>query len=626
MNAAISNPKRIVRPLAIILVMSGILSSAKAQQRITDQAITQFMTGNFTKAQSLATDAIEQDKNNALAYAILGRVLVTNNDLVNAQVNYDKALRLSPNNGAVFAFKAACYEYQEKNDLAKKAYDKAYSLLSSPATSLDYYARGTVNDYRKNADAAFADYTKALELNPQCAVCYVKRARIYADKQQSDAALSEYNNALRINPDYSALYFSRGTLYYERRQYDKAAEDYTKSLQYKPGDVDALFNRGVMYKMQGKLDLALADYARVAQLSPNDADLYGNRGNVYYLQNKMAEAYNDYSKAIRLNPKKALYYLNRGSVYTRWEQYDSAFADYNTAVNLNPGYTDALIERGNIYMNQKQQPELGLADYRRVLEIDPKYSNAWMNIGVYYHNKESFSQAIENYNKAIEADPKNMLAYLNRASAYESIGNSKLANQDKKKYVDLGGKLEPSGSSGYKEIYPEGVFDAKMAADALGRGTSSIAGRACTKKDGLIFSAAGVKVRLFPVTPYLEEWHKLRDKKEGAHTGVFMSKEANKYSIEAISGADGRFVFEGLKPGRYFIQLVHSFNQRKTAHIYTGSYTSQNGPVMTTTNYYYDQDYLVARSQRLERFVEIDKDGQFKKITLANGLIKSCDF
>ncbi|WP_315815350.1 hypothetical protein [Paraflavitalea speifideaquila] len=57
-----------------------------------------------------------------------------------------------------------------------------------------------------------------------------------------------------------------------------------------------------------------------------------------------------------------------------------------------------------------------------------------------------------------------------------------------------------------------------------------------------------------------------------------MSTEANQYRIQAYADRDGRFVFEGLKPGKYFIQIIHSFNQAKTSRIYTGSTVSQHGP------------------------------------------------
>jgi hypothetical protein len=103
-----------------------------------------------------------------------------------------------------------------------------------------------------------------------------------------------------------------------------------------------------------------------------------------------------------------------------------------------------------------------------------------------------------------------------------------------------------------------------------------------------------------------------------------MSDEAYKYRIEAVADAEGRFVFEGLKPGKYFVQVIHNFNQAKTAKVYNGSSSYQNGPVMQTTNYYYLQDYTVERSARFEKFVEIDEESETKKITLTSGLIKSC--
>lgn len=471
-----------------------------------------------------------------------------------------------------------------------------------------------------------ADYTRALELNPRFALAYAKRGMIYGGKQQPKVAIDEYTKAIQINPDYDYAYFLRGNAYYDLQQYDPAITDFSKVIQLNPKDVDAWFDRGVMYKKKGQFDLALADYAKVLELTPNDASLYGNRGNVYLLQGKPDLAFKDYNKAIELDPKKSNYYLFRGNIYTRWEQFEPALNDYNKAIEVDPRNADAYLERGNIYLNAKKQPEIALADYQKAVEFNPEMSNGYLNIGVVHHDKQHFAEAIANYTKAIEKDPSNQIAYYNRADAYESTGQKKLANIDRKKYADLGGKLTATGGKTRQEIFPESTFDPKLATAALSRGTSSIAGRACTKKDGLIFNAAGVKVVLFPVTPYLEDWYSLREKKEGKNTGVYMSEEANQYSVQTTTGADGRFIFEGLKPGRYFIQLIHSFNQRKTARIFTGSDVWQNGPVQQVTNYYYDQDYLVERSQRLEKFVEIKSDGDMKKITMANGLIKTCDF
>lgn len=612
---------------AVVLVISGMLSTASGQNSSTaDNALTLLMEGNFAKAKTLAGEAISSGKNAGLAYAVRGRAKIATNEVTSAQQDINEAIKLSPDNGVYYTFQAIGYQLQKNDGLSAKTFEKALGLLASPKSAIEYYARAIVYENTKNEEAALADYSKSIELNPRFALSYVKRGWIYSDRKQADAAIAEFTKAITVNPTYTSCYFARGNAYYGQQQYDQAIADFTKVIELDPKDDNAYFNRGVMYKKKGKYEEALADYAKVIELSPKDASLYGNRGNIYFILEKGDLAFSDYNKAIELDPKNALYYVNRGNTYVRWEQWDSALNDYNKAISLDPKYADAYLERGNIYLNNKKQSDLALADFNKVVEINPGYSNGYLNIGVVHHDKQAYSLAIASYTKAIEADPANILAYLNRADAYDAIGSKKQADLDRKKYADLGGKITASAGKTRSEIFPQGTFDAKLAEAALGRGLSRIVGKACTKKDGLIFPAAGVIVKLFPVTPYLEEWHKLRDQKESRKTGVYMSKEANKYSIEAVANSDGKFAFEGLKPGKYFVQLIHSFNQRKTARVYTGSYTSQNGPVRETTNYYYDEDYIVGRSQRLEKFIEIKEDGETKKFTLANGLIKTCEF
>jgi hypothetical protein len=299
--------------------------------------------------------------------------------------------------------------------------------------------------------------------------------------------------------------------------------------------------------------------------------------------------------------------------------------DFLTAENLDPKNTDVYLNRGNVFYNAEMYKD-ALKDYRKVIELSPKWSGAYYNAALALMGDQQFTESINYFQKTIDMDPKYLDAYLQKAYAYDAIGNKKAADAERKKYVEMGGEQQAVGKNVYRTMFPEVQFDAKLAASMLERGTCTIRGRACTKVDGGIYYAKGTTVALYPATPYLEAWYELREKKEGKRTGVFMSKEANRYRIEVTTDAQGYFQFQGLKPGKYFIQVIHSFNQLKTARIWTGSDVSQNGPVRTTTNYYYDQDYTVARSNRFEKFVELKDANDTKRITLANGLIKSCAF
>ena len=160
-------------------------------------------------------------------------------------------------------------------------------------------------------------------------------------------------------------------------------------------------------------------------------------------------------------------------------------------------------------------------------------------------------------------------------------------------------------------MYPKAAFDAAQAKTALAKGSSNIKGRACTIKDGLIFNAANVRISLFPVTPYFEEWYKLRKKEEDRNTAVYMSDEAGKYRIDVVTDSEGRFQFTEMKTGKYFLQGVFSFNQAKSKVIYTGS--------DEYTDYYRRENYAIPRSDRLEKTVEVKKGGDVVKITMSKG-------
>lgn len=613
--------KRFARFLGMLLVTGSTVSATNAQTAET--ALMQWMEGNFKQAKSTAADVIAADKNNALAYLVHSGGLLYDGNATAAQADVEKAIKLSPNNALFQAQLAECYKAQSNMPQAKKQAEKAMALLRSPKTGMEYFMRAVLENIQENPEDALADFTKTVEMNPRYVRAYAKRAGLYFDRNHLDLAMSDLSKAIEINAQYGYPYYLRGLIYHNQQQYDQAIAEYTKNIKYEASPGDAYFNRAVIYRIQKKYELAIADYNKVLEWTPKDADVYGNLGNIYYDRQQYDQAMTDYNKAIELNPAKANYYVSRGNVYRTRQQTDLALKDHNKAIELNPKYSYAYQARGEDYYSTKEDDK-AMADFKRSVELDPHSSYGYMYMGFIHHNKQQFNDALACYTKAIEYDPNNLDAYNNRAAVYDVLGNTKQANLDRKKYSELGGTITASGTSGKKILYPGSTFDAAIARAALGRGLATIKGRACSKYDGLRFDAAGAKVILMPVTPYLEEWYKLREKKESKTTWVYMSEEAYKYRIEAVADAEGRFVFEGLKPGKYFVQVIHNFNQLKTAKVYDGSSTWQNGPVMQTTNYYYLQDYTVGRSARFEKFVEIDEESETKKITLTSGLIKSC--
>lgn len=85
----------------------------------------------------------------------------------------------------------------------------------------------------------------------------------------------------------------------------------------------------------------------------------------------------------------------------------------------------------------KGEYDLAIANYNKVIQLNPKSSESYLSRGLSYFNKKSYEQAVSDYNKAIELDPKEPIAYFNRAGSYEKLGNAQNAIADYQKTVEL---------------------------------------------------------------------------------------------------------------------------------------------------------------------------------------------
>lgn len=183
-------------------------------------------------------------------------------------------------------------------------------------------------------------------------------------------------------------------------------------------------------------------------------------------------------------------------------------------------------------------------------------------------------------------------------------------------------------SKAQNTYYPQAFFDKKLAREMLAFGNSTIEGVASTKQKNnwgikpLLgqkhYAAKGTVVMLFPVTPYFEEFYNMRKKYENKKTTVYMSEEAFKYRIEALTDDHGRFKFEKLKPGKYYLETIVNFTATASYQKQTGTSDAYNGygnylystPIYSTFFYGYDA------ANRESKFVEIKADGELKEINL----------
>ena len=71
-------------------------------------------------------------------------------------------------------------------------------------------------------------------MNPRLAKTYYNRATVYRAKGEIERAIADYSKAIEIDPQHSNAYFGRGSAFEAKGDYDRAIADFTKAIEISP--------------------------------------------------------------------------------------------------------------------------------------------------------------------------------------------------------------------------------------------------------------------------------------------------------------------------------------------------------------------------------------------------------
>merc|ERR1711915_550278 len=108
-----------------------------------------------------------------------------------------------------------------------------------------------------------------------------------------------------------------------------------------------------------------------------EAAQYKLEGNALYQDGKIRDALDKYTAGLRVCPlsftkDRAVLYANRGQMKKVLGLNDQAIKNCSKAIELDPQYLKAILRRAEVYEESDKLDE-SLADYKKVLELDPKH-------------------------------------------------------------------------------------------------------------------------------------------------------------------------------------------------------------------------------------------------------------
>lgn len=200
-----------------------------------------------------------------------------------------------------------------------------------------YNNRGISQRALKKPDLAYADYTKAIELNPKKPEYLVNRGNASADMKKVDDAMTNYAQAIKLDPNYGQAYAQRGIVYNSQGRTDDALRDFAKSIEVSPTYAEPYYNRGTIYSGKKEFAKAVPDYEKYVSLISDPvflADGYMNLGIAHFYAGNPQKAVDDFTKVIEAQPKWANGYRARAMVYREMKKNDLADADERKAAEL----------------------------------------------------------------------------------------------------------------------------------------------------------------------------------------------------------------------------------------------------------------------------------------------------
>ena len=266
------------------------------------------------------------------------------------------------------------YEYDKAmNDAAK-----AFRLDSTNLEVRLIYAEVLNNREKRSigdVEIAQYQYEQIVKQQPKNLRALVGLAATFAFQQEFDKTFQYVNEALRIDPRYRDAYVLKGSTYRQLGNMELAKSSYETAVQQDPEFFEAYFLLGQIYQSEND-PVCIEYFATALELRP------------HILEVKYQLAF---SKQIH------------GQVDGAKDIYRDMATD-----TIDFYVARGLFHQGYIKQFIDDTPDIDSAIYfyRSALETEPRYVEAWHNLGLCHVAKGDKTRALESFAKALKYNPE----------------------------------------------------------------------------------------------------------------------------------------------------------------------------------------------------------------------------
>jgi tetratricopeptide (TPR) repeat protein len=329
----------------------------------------------YLDATTLYRATIQQNPKCWMCYNNVGVILLSQERLAEAKLNFEEAIHIRPNysealfnmGNVMVSMKRSeeALPYFQKGVQSTPDYGDAMLKMGISLLKMNRLADAVANirevtRLRPNNPEAHrllavalrgvgqlnetrSELEQAVRLNPDSPSLHRDLAEAQSGLGQSDEAISQLETALRLDPQYAEAHQDIASLYAQKGRpgeaaahYATAAARYNEVLRVMPDDAMLHNNLAIVLQALRKSEQAQSHFLEAIHLKPEYADAHYNFGLLLIGLGRRADGIKEFKSALRFDPKQAEYHDALGAALFQSEQFAEAVAEFAEAERLKP--------------------------------------------------------------------------------------------------------------------------------------------------------------------------------------------------------------------------------------------------------------------------------------------------
>ncbi|KNE64691.1 hypothetical protein AMAG_10044 [Allomyces macrogynus ATCC 38327] len=279
-------------------------------------------------------------------------------------------------------------------------------VAAHPELVTGYLARANVFAQTGRVQEAIRDYARCLHIAPRTVDVHVNLGYVAHRQRHHRRAWARFSSAIALDPECTAALEARASIHLAKGNPVAAMADIEQAARVRPSDANVLINRGVIAQCLGDVAAAMHDYKRALVLDPGNALAAFNAANLYYAQQSWEAAREFYDLAVRAEPEDWHARINRTLTCFELGDYDRARKDIDAARALLRTKKDrAKVEYHAACLAQRQGMFVDAEGlFTQALILLPQFTDAWIKRAEIRGRLGNMTGALQDYAHAITLD------------------------------------------------------------------------------------------------------------------------------------------------------------------------------------------------------------------------------